>query len=970
MPKRARRSGKTKIHTPHDDLISKMQSLSEIDLTDDVIIPLLSKLGFAKVEYTGGVSEGGKDIVCYGPDKFGDREIVAIQVKKIVPSAAANSRGNFSEIVTQLAQASEKPVYLPDGTSQIPHQVLFITCQPIEKRSLESRFERYAELRTKNLRIIDGVKLAELLYQNCDDICFRLTGSLAKLSRMSSQKLGNEPLLRAINSTTKIPIEQFAIDLDISTGRPNVLRLLNSIANSEGLTLKLSPTEWDDLRSASEELLSRYSIGILTKSHSEIEAAAEGRLKRSLTYQPVYKQIATTNDKLQKCFLIFRNHIERFREIHAFKMSQRIKLNNAIEESRRQLAKKSNSPIDKMRLTQTIEEASEALNSLGSCNLHPHTLQVIYQICERLEIGEQALESSQIVEWQAKLRLAAIECDCESADEIWTNVEGIIALCAMLKEKKAILQTDEGFDIGRPYEVRVDLSPLVSQLDLLASHLREVAENSLKDSTHGQNFLDVIETTNQIEAILQVIQPSSALFNSLLKRDPLQQSNQKIRFRIPFEKVVSVGVNILLLGDAGSGKTTCLQMLAKQRSGAGDQASRPSIFVPLGRMIYEYNQAQRTLGTQPSLKDALVHFIKRELAPDFSGKHLESTLRNGVILLLDGIDEAIRFAGWLPKEIKLLVKQYPMAQVVASSRVMGGFIPDVDFFNVSLLAFDDGQQDAFFERWLRDAPERLTALKSHLRIEPTIKELVRNPLLATLLCELARVRDDLPRTELDLLTDRVNLLTGEYDYFKQIPSRVRQRRDDLREVAKEVAWSLHKENRRYFEGDEFVSQIATELSMCISDVKICINELKVYCELIVSMEEPGSFGFGHLRFQEHLVGMNLAKRQWTEIEQLIGEAWWDGPLYFFLCSRINLREFLKYFEARHKRGTTKSRRLCDIVGKLPNSLKIAADIGDDTKGKIRAEIESQGLTDSSELFPSDVIEEQRKIEQDEIDRLQ
>lgn len=49
-----------------DSLSIKLQTISENQLTREIIIPLLKTLGFDKTEFFGGPSEEGKDIVFWG----------------------------------------------------------------------------------------------------------------------------------------------------------------------------------------------------------------------------------------------------------------------------------------------------------------------------------------------------------------------------------------------------------------------------------------------------------------------------------------------------------------------------------------------------------------------------------------------------------------------------------------------------------------------------------------------------------------------------------------------------------------------------------------------------------------------------------------------------------------------------------------------------------------------------------------
>jgi hypothetical protein len=72
-------------------IISKLQVMPENEVSKKIIMPLLGALGYHKVEFFGGPSEEGKDIVCWDYDKMGDLKLIVAQVKhfkftRIAPS--------------------------------------------------------------------------------------------------------------------------------------------------------------------------------------------------------------------------------------------------------------------------------------------------------------------------------------------------------------------------------------------------------------------------------------------------------------------------------------------------------------------------------------------------------------------------------------------------------------------------------------------------------------------------------------------------------------------------------------------------------------------------------------------------------------------------------------------------------------------------------------------------------------------
>ena len=141
-------------------LIDYFISLSEADFTLKVLQPLFENMGYHPVIYHGGRDEGGKDLICWKDDDFGDKNLTVVQIKKTTASASASTRNSFAGIVSQLQQAKEKKVVSLDGVRRIPDSVLFITPYRIDTRALESRFEGYQLQRPLGVKVYDGNYIA------------------------------------------------------------------------------------------------------------------------------------------------------------------------------------------------------------------------------------------------------------------------------------------------------------------------------------------------------------------------------------------------------------------------------------------------------------------------------------------------------------------------------------------------------------------------------------------------------------------------------------------------------------------------------------------------------------------------------------------------------------------------------------------------------------------------------------------
>ena len=138
----------------HDKLLGAVQSLSEKELTTKLLIPLFKALGFARVEYSGGPTEEGKDIICWRRDELDEVDLAVAQVKKFKLTRPADHSRSLQTILNQLSQASEKPLPHPETQGQhLPTVIYLITPFPLETLVLQSKFELLPSLRRSRIKL-------------------------------------------------------------------------------------------------------------------------------------------------------------------------------------------------------------------------------------------------------------------------------------------------------------------------------------------------------------------------------------------------------------------------------------------------------------------------------------------------------------------------------------------------------------------------------------------------------------------------------------------------------------------------------------------------------------------------------------------------------------------------------------------------------------------------------------------------
>jgi hypothetical protein len=82
-------------------------------------------------------------------------------------------------------------------------------------------------------------------------------------------------------------------------------------------------------------------------------------------------------------------------------------------------------------------------------------------------------------------------------------------------------------------------------------------------------------------------------------------------------------------------------------------------------------------------------------------------------------------------------------------------------------------------------------------------------------------------------------------------------------------------------------------------------------------EAPDTYSFGHLTFQEHLVGEYLHhKMQVAKVSSYVGDAWWREALNFWASIRGNIDDLAEELQAAD-RMIANARQVGEMAGYAP-----------------------------------------------------
>ncbi len=401
------------------------------------------------------------------------------------------------------------------------------------------------------------------------------------------------------------------------------------------------------------------------------------------------------------------------------------------------------------------------------------------------------------------------------------------------------------------------------------------------------------------------------------------------------EDGVSPRSRFVILGDPGSGKSTLCRYLAILLTGElrldGVEVSESA--VPLLVPFREYVIRRRDdagLGLIEFLREQARVTLSLRLPAGF----FEGLLASGNgMLLLDGLDEV-----GLPEdraavrdEVEGLCQTYPKAQVLVTSRIAGYDDAPLVANRASggvvtcrLDPFDDRELEDFVNRWYQvqesDVEERdrgVAGLIGAFQAEPRVRELARNPLLATLIGLIHRLEARLPGEraklyelciktlietwpasrrrefrELDAGLQRVYL---EYLAFEMQAERSERRQGDGSEIlisrSDLTARLVAIMRRRDRSGED---EAATR-GLAERWVRHLEQETGVLVE-----QRTGYFGFYHLSFLEYLAARGLERQAGTRWKDLLADpppSDWLPRAHWHLCWLLHDQA-----EPVHRRG--------------------------------------------------------------------
>jgi hypothetical protein len=233
----------------HKEKKDILKSINEAEFRQDIIVPLLNKMGFkSPVEYHGA-NEKGKDIICFDYDKLGEQRFMAVVAKTGDLTGSASTNSGLMNVVNQVLQAFDSPYEDLFNMKQINiDEVWVMTTGKIVSGAEQSVINTLRKTNLdKQIRFIRDDRLVQLIDENFSTYWNSIDETKESVIIQRDRLLEFiENLLRANNSDKKT-IENLKSSILYSDYSPKMIQNIDGlhISNVSPYSIELSQIDKD-----------------------------------------------------------------------------------------------------------------------------------------------------------------------------------------------------------------------------------------------------------------------------------------------------------------------------------------------------------------------------------------------------------------------------------------------------------------------------------------------------------------------------------------------------------------------------------------------------------------------------------------------------------------------------------------------------------------------------------------------------
>lgn len=896
MAEKKRRKSDIRGSSPNDDLcaqlVAKFCELTEDTFTITVVIPVLQAEGFQFIDYTHGQRERGKDLVFWKPGEFGSKELLVAQIKMCSLTSSASDENGLPVVVTQLRQALHSKVVSWDGIERKPTKVFCITAAATPVTTTESD-ESYAETTRLGGRIVSGSEIAASLLTNRRDIAQSLLHGVIDVSIQMEKCPTNRPLSLALGVRESRRISNYFAELDATVGGFSLRELLRLDVGRERSAYEEIPPQRITPMSTDSSLISHIAVVVPYKRWPKVLESMERLNNHYPTMQP-FQNAKGIDRKAREQQVLHESaeNLGRQEVISAYLDELSVWASDLSREMRERgprILTDSNylsSEKDSSKFIREIATLRSAFNDLqlqvsewvrdadNFESLLPGMAGRLRELIDALENISSPLRQIE----KSVLAISKSQSTFHEIDKI--SVLGQLAGRALRDLEDSLGATRVSRIIGTA-EAYI-CSPVV-RCSVELKRLRSVADLAKKEVLHNLRH-DALRDTESCAVALKSLQGVLSCFAEVLATEELRQlfvfgMSKDIGYSIsaPIFSIMRSGVDLLITGNAGAGKSTTLETFALN-TWVNKESGSEVFFLKVA-----------TLDAPLSNERPLAWFARQaskqlmEAGQAITPRMVEASIVDAkfLTLVLDGVDEARERIENLVELIRAIRKERPgHAAFIVSSRFSEATFQTNGLFEIELLPFKPEQLRRFIHDYLENYPGAAEEVLDHIAKNPNLEEICATPLMATILCVLQINGVRLPSSLPELYLKRFELLWGAYDAVKGV-SRLSSASGILRDVSSSVAYYLHTRKLRTATREAIERWVAgsLEAKYSASSLRTALEELIEPANVLV--RDGHNFGFGHLSYQEFLVALEMREHRRYEARRYLSSRWWSGVFVFF-----------------------------------------------------------------------------------------
>lgn len=829
-----------------EQFLEKIHGMREDNFSQDIVIPLLEKMGYTFTDFHGGPYELGKDIIARKEGDFGEQEVAVVQSKKFRSKRSQAVSQEFGQIVHQLRLCLEKKIPCSDGIERYPETVIFITPFSIDTRILAEQFET---VRLIGIKIIDQTRLLFLLDKYWPSVFDEFDDDIDAATRLLKEDVRNVELDRALHIEERGSYADYYSDLNFFVGAVESSKVFSGCIKIErSYDGGYEREDWLALKRADSWIRRAVGTSLLSQESAKVEAVYEVGLGKYISLGN--QELIRRRDDLKLSLVTLNQQLSKmFSDL----------LSGLVIKVEKEKSKKNAARVAELsRLEEELRLATA--------------------------VGRDARGLADIVKLLTSLnRLASVDRD--DRQQLSNIVDACVEMVSLAGELDSVSSVIEPAPlyIAEVLEKRAE--------DLLNEKIKLIS-GSIVDLNEGK--LSLSEVRGLLDEVNNLLRCLDNLLRNdcrVIKVDLIKSEGFKKVLNVSAHAIFDAGCNVALFGEAGAGKSTTLYVYA-ERLYKSKKDEELVLFVPLNRVVSKLNALSSDDRT--SLIDACSPFdafvnaflLFKGVAPSPANRNcLVDRLRSSkrAVVILDALDEAAGHAKWIIPALSELSLKINGLQVIASSRNCASYIRDIEFLGITLLPFTREQLLKFIRGWIGDS-EKADSLWASIS-QREIFEVAKNPLLATIICTLHDSGIPVPENEPDVYRKKIELLCGLYDQHKGV-RRTTNEKSVLEFCCRKIAFQMHFREKREATLNEIKGYLyaSSEGRYPRPILESALEDLIFHCNILIHSTDNDLYSFGHLRIQEFLASEELARNRGVDLVGLAAKAWWIGALYLYSFS--------------------------------------------------------------------------------------